>query len=62
MALVGIFATACGARPVASASGQGGGADTPEAISHGGDVSDYVSLVDALRAAGTSVAPEDSIE
>jgi len=60
--LVSIFVAACGAGPVASASGQDGAAGTLEAASHGGEISDYASLVDALRAAGASVEPGDSVE
>ncbi|HUE99887.1 MAG TPA: hypothetical protein VMN99_11575 [Anaerolineales bacterium] len=39
--------------------------DVPEVgptTSHGGPVDDYVSLVDALRAAGATVGPGDSVE
>jgi hypothetical protein len=39
--------------------------DVPDAEptpSHGGSVGDYVSLVDALRAAGATVEPGDSVE
>jgi hypothetical protein len=39
--------------------------DVPDAgstTSHGGSVEDYVSLVDALRAAGATVEPSDTVE
>lgn len=35
--------------------------DDDTAVSHGGDVTDYVSLVDALRAAGAQVEPGDNL-
>ena len=38
------------------------GATTPVAVSHGGPVVDYVSLVDQLRGTGATVAPAGEIE
>jgi len=37
-------------------------ADAGPTTSHGGPVEDYVSLVDALRAAGATVEPGDTVE
>lgn len=45
---------------IVTACGRGTAA-SPDAVSHGGDVTDYGSLVDALRAEGVTVEPAGTI-
>ena len=57
--LVGVLAVGCGAPVVGAVSDD----DTnPDTESHGGEVTDYVSLVDALRAEGVTVEPADPVD
>ncbi len=35
---------------------------TPQAVSHGDEIDGYIELVDALRAAGSTVAPAEEVE
>lgn len=45
---------------IVTACGRGTAA-SPDAVSHGNEVTDYVSLVDALRAEGATVEPAGSV-
>ena len=55
---VTLFAALLGVSLLVAACGAQGGTDV---VSHGGPVSDYVSLVDALRAAGATVEPAGEV-
>ena len=55
--LVAVMATVC----VVVVSAACGGEATPVA-SHGGPVTDYVSLIDGLRAAGATVEPTGTVD
>lgn len=55
------FIVATGAACAPQAGSDAGTGSEPEAISHG-EVEDYVSLVDALRAKGAEVEPTDTVE
>lgn len=57
---LGVLATACAVPPVAGASDSS--ATEPAVSAHGGPVEGYVSLVDALRAAGAEVEPGEAVE
>ena len=55
---VTLFAALLGVSLLVAAYGTQGGTDV---VSHGGPVSDYVSLVEALRAAGATVEPAGEV-
>lgn len=76
LSLTAVLVTACGGQPAQAKAGdltstpvptvatppEDTGVQTPVAVSHGGPVENYVSLIDNLRAAGATVEPVGEIE
>lgn len=76
LAVAAVSVTACGGQPAqanvpdstgtplqtAETPPDNTSTGTPVAVSHGGPVEDYVSLIDNLRAAGATVEPAGEIE
>jgi hypothetical protein len=60
--VVVMLIAACGPKPQATDAPASSVPDAGPTTSHGGPVEDYISLVDALRAAGAAVEPGDSVE